>query len=343
MNKVLRLAVPARLLILGSLLLLFGTAGAATPMDADRFDAFVETYLLAESGASLVDVDQLESDIEAALPGTDSVFLSGGNLSPIAKALHALEIHDGALERVRYAVGVERVSVEDLPASDPVPVLLITVQRYNLGQVIREELIGSIGEENVAEPEEFGVGAHVEWRFVTRQLMGHEAMLLAASRRDLGHDEAAAAGCLGGGCLSTASLIDSAAVWHDFFPADLGFTFREFLEELPYEARSADGLPVSAAALDLAARLAGFDAYLAEISGTGGLGVFAAVERNLGQDLSLDVVLVQADLADDSLASVWTRVYGFATGGEDFPLLSAQAYECRRGEAEFAPVGDFCP
>lgn len=333
MNKLLKMAVTARLLLVGSLIVLSGAAVAVSPLSSEDYDGLVGDFLLGEADAQLVDVDQLEADVEAALPESDSVFLRGGQLSPLAKVLHALEAHDGRLERVRYALGIQRVYVEEPPAADPVPVLLIVVQRFNLGQLIRQELIDSVGAENVAEPGEFGVGPHVEWRFIARQLMGQEAMLLAASRRDLSPEEAAEADCLSGSCLSSAALIDSAAVWHDFLPADLGIAVPEFLDGLPYEAE-AGGLPVSAAALDLAARLAGFDAYLAEA----GTEAYASVERNLGQDASLDAVLVQGNLADDSLESVWTRVYGVG----DLPLFSAQAYGCRRGDVEFAPVGEFC-
>ena len=68
----------------------------------------------------------------------------------------------------------------------------------------------------------------------------------------------------------------------------------------------------------------------------------ASVEQNLGQEASLDAALLQTDLLDDSLETIVTRVYGWDTG-ESFPLLGAQAYGCRRGDAQWAPVGDFCP
>src|SRR5690625_1893561 len=120
MNKMVKLAVTAGLLLAGSLMLP-GRVLAADPLSADEFDELLDSFLVGEPDLNLVDVDQLEAEIEAGLPQTDSVFLRSGELSALAKVLHALDNHDGELERVRYALGIRRVFVEEPPASDPVP------------------------------------------------------------------------------------------------------------------------------------------------------------------------------------------------------------------------------
>lgn len=317
------------------------TGAPADPSAETALEAIVQDFLAADSGFTVIDPDQLEADIADTLPDSGSVFLASGRLSPLAKAVHAVNVHDGSLERVRWELSVERVLTAQPPAADPVPLLLVKVTRFNLGPVLRQQLLDSLPPEQVAGPEEFGVGPHVEWRVIVRQLMGHEAMIEAASRREVADAEAAAAACLFGDCLSSGLLIDGAAVWHDLAAADPGFTVAEFLAGLAYDAAPA-GTPSAAAALDLAAALTGFDAYYAESGSPDATVVRASVEQNLGQEASLDAALLQTDLLDDSLETIITRVYGWDTG-ESFPLLGAQAYGCRRGDAQWAPVGDFCP
>lgn len=308
--------------VIGTLLLVmalpaFALAQADSAGLAPGLAGFVDV-----PGYELQDVAVIENLINASLPETDSVFLPGGQLSPLAKALHAVNAVDGVLPRTRQHLSVSVLRVPEPPSADPVPFALIQVDRYNLGPSIRADLVDSIGEEHVAAPEEFGEGPHVSWRLIVRPLMGSQSVLVAASRMEIGPDTAAGTDCLGTDCLSPVSGIEELANWTDL--EDAGFepelnplapeVLVDFLAELAF--------------FDAYGHEAGFDATEEPITVA-----HLLLETNLGQDLATDGALRVGELRDDSLQAIWQRAVAFDLGDSTM-LLQGQAFECRRGVSD---------
>lgn len=320
---------------------LFGSASAqeGNPVyDAVSLDAEIDLFLGPLTDYAAVDVDALEADIEEVLPATGSVFLASGSLSPLAKALLALEVSDGTLERTRHNVSLRVLLVDQPPAADPVPMVFMQVDRYNLGPAIRDGLIAELGEEHVAPAAAFGEGPHVSWRLVMRPLMGQQANIVEAARAELDEPGAEASLCLGIPCLLTSGGIDEVAVWQEMERFDLG----EELGGLGYPAMQ-DAVPSPAAMLDLTALQAYFNAYEFEVTGSDVVVAEFVVESGLAQDQIIDVALRQGNLLDDSLAAIWQRLLALPTMEAAPEFYAAQAYECRRGDEGFAAPGEFCP
>ncbi len=295
---------------------------------ADDLNDVTAEFLALDAGYASVDTMALEAAIEAQLPDTGSVFLASSQLSPLAKALLAAEVHDGPLWLYRYQLQLTLEHVSAPPAADPVPVLLVDLKRFNLGPAQHAGLVEELGEDVVAPVEEFGSGPHTAWRLVLSPVMGQPAAILDASRRELDDAEAALATCLGAPCLELYPLIEEAAVWQD------------------HEAVSAEAVdslltvPHPGAMLDMLASHWGFDPYQSET--TGQVLAELLIETAGAQDDFIDVALRQGPLADDSLLAVWQRVYAFPGAGDGPQLYTTEAYECRRGPDTFAGPGEFC-
>ncbi len=271
-----------------------------------------------------IDTEVLEAAVEAALPPSDSVFLASAEVGVLAKALLALEVADGALERTRHHGTVRVLS------TGRSPVVFVQVDRYNLGPSLHAELVAELGAEHVAPLEEFGVGQHVSWRFVMHQVMGQEAALIAAARAVIGEAQADAAPCLGMPCLLTTGGIEDHAVWHELEAVDLGAETHTL------------NLASAAGALDVAASLAFFNPYEVEVSGGDALVAEFVMESGLAQEQVVDVALRQGQLMDDSLAAVWQRLLLFPSWEGAPEAHAAQAFECRRREGGFAAAGEYC-
>lgn len=327
--------------ILATLLVAVTVLGAAAAQTAGEAPEVASLGSAAEAflgtGYAAVDAAELEGALADDLPPTDSAFLLSGSLSPLAKALLALESRDGTLERARHHVTVSVIQVGPSPAGVPVPVLLVQADRYNLGPAMRDELVAELGEEHVAPVAEFGEGPHVSWRFVMQRVMGQEAAIVAAARTELDDAQAAAAACLGMPCLLTSGGIEGIAPWHELEPIDLAGE----LEGLAYQAVR-DGLASPAALLDLAAAQAHFDPYASEVTGSDLVVAEFVIEAGLAQSPVVELAFRQGHLLDDSLAAIWQRLVALPAAAGAPELYAAPAYECRRGDGGFAAPGEFC-
>lgn len=338
-----RALAPARTIV-AAVLAAAATLGMASAQevsvvhDEASLEAEIRAFLGSDLGYQAVDVAALEADIESGLPPSDSVFLSSGRVSPLAKAMLALESEDGALERTRHHVSVRVLEVTQPPASDPVAIAFVQVDRYNLGPAIRDELVLSFGESNVAPAATFGEGPHVSWRLVVRRLMGNEAAIIAAARAEVPDSQAALVSCLGVPCLQTSGGIEDMAAWHAMETADLAGESESLVSQA-----TRDGLDWPAAMLDLAAAQAHFNAYESEVTGRDAVVAEFVIESNLAQEAYTDVALRRGHLLDDSVAAIWQRLLTFTTLDDAPEFYAAQAFECRRGEGGFAAPGKFCP
>src|SRR5690606_22162753 len=128
-----------------------------------------------------------------------SINLPDADLDPIARSVLLVEAYEAPLPHARYRIAYSMNVAPDYPESRNDHV---EVTRYNLGPTRRNDLKRYMPENQLANPEEFGVGPHVSWRFVLSPVMGMQAALLYASRTELSETQAQAADCLGEPCLS---------------------------------------------------------------------------------------------------------------------------------------------
>lgn len=305
--------------------LLLAVFGFALASEADTGIDPVQQFLEAEGYAQL-DADEVENAINDLLPQMDSPFLPAGRLSPLAKGAYALKVTYGDLPRTR-----QHMSITLVPDTQ---VVLLQLDRYNLGPAIRHQLISSIGEGNVADAEEFGVGPHVSLRVAVTPIIGHQAMIIGASARLVDDAEAEEAFCLVGPCASPAPALAESA-------------FLEPLEEVAVEPTDAypmteDGLLTTAAMFDLLATEAGLALFENEALGERGEPFVVSellLERNLGQEESVDGAILIGEVMDDSIAGIWYRVAALGGWQAGEPVFGAAGYECRRGD----PVDGLCP
>ena len=339
MNRVLNRVLNARNRLVLALLVVLAMLPAALaqfgePLNDAAFDAAVAEFLALEAGFEAVDVDNLELGLQVMLPDTDSVFSPTGALDALTKAVMVVEMEEGRLERSRYQLSLRLVNVEHAGVPAPSQYLLVAADRFNIGPVVHAQLVEELGADAVAPVEEFGVGPNVSWSFVMQPVQGHQAMLVAASRKELSDVEAAWSACLYGLCLSVgwesgpqAWDTVEAPAFEELAPMfDLAVGEWELLN------------PEVMTAVVIAA--ADFDPLMSEVSGPERVIAQLVIDKNVGQSWALSAVLRQGDLMDDSLAAIWHMAVDF--GFVEARGLSV-AYECRRGEDAFAEPGSYCP
>ncbi|WP_283179387.1 hypothetical protein [Gemmobacter sp. 24YEA27] len=258
-----------------------------------------------------VDPAALDQALDAALADR-GLAQKDADVTAIEKALLLVELSEAPLPRSRY---IARLGVT---WSGEIPVSFIEVTRYNLGPATRAELIAAYGAENVAAPEEFGLGPHVSWRFATQPVAKAAALILSASRHELTEAEADAALCPAQACLAVGQL----AGFADWAPAPAD---EQPLPPMAYGARPATAAPMSGEAelpqqstaliairLAIAAGLAdgGGDGILWTATPDSGAGTpFAEwiIDSNSGQESGLEGYLRIAPL-DGEPGPRWLRL-----------------------------------
>ncbi len=104
------------------------------------------------------------------------------DLDALTRAILILEAQEVELESVRYHINYSRHSDSEVAELQQD---YIEVTRYNLGPTRRNDLLQSLDPENVASPAEFGVGPHVSWRLVMAPMMGMQAAVHYAARKEI--------------------------------------------------------------------------------------------------------------------------------------------------------------
>lgn len=291
-----------------------------------------------ESGYAAVDPDRLWDEINGALSPANprSAFLPAADIGPIPLSVFALEISEQALERVRYRLRYATNWIEAEPGGAPLPISYIEVVRFNLGPAIHQNLVDTLGRENVANASEFGVGPHAGWRLITRPVMGNRAMILAAGRMEMDAKVAQDEICFGAPCLDLGSPIEAAAAWGEMEPVSA-------VSENPWPVPS-DNVVTLVVATDLL--LGEIDSIESDMAPSDpqipAWAVEAVIDVNLGQDEGLDAAYRWGGLLDDSVAAIWKRLASFSGIDGQPAVFGASAYECARGP-EFAAPGEFCP
>lgn len=276
------------------------------PAAADEVDDAIAAFVQSD-GFEPQDPDKVDEKLLSAFAATGAMRPDGA-ASALEKAVLLLETHEAALPRARYAVRYGQMVQE--ASLDTVPVSFVTVERYNLGPATRRELVDSLGEDNVDTPEAFGVGPHVAWRMVAMPLMGQTAAIMEVSRREIPEAAAASADCAGRPCLAPSVDPDAGFDWQEMdFEASMATAFAH---------QTPEGVATPARAVAELAVAAGF----AEASGgephwygieqpeaARGAEPFltVVVDAGLGQDTSVDAVLGQTLVNDDSIRELWLR------------------------------------
>lgn len=267
-------------------------------------------------GFESVDTDTLETTLATHWLDTNSV-TPGGTVGPIEKALLiAANAISGTRTRTELAYGQMLDPDDD---SQSAPISFIEVRHFNMGPSLRGEFADSLGEENVADAEEFGTGEHRAWRFVFTPTMNNEAILLEAGTREISAKQASKQDCQGTPCLDTYRDFEEMADW------------KQVSGELPswplLYADVSDEVAVPAyAAASIAALGYWATAESGEYKWTYGEqpeGVerhemfrFISIDRNLGNESGLEAVWHETKLNDDAITDLWYRftdVAGFHT------------------------------
>lgn len=232
-----------------------------------------------------------------------TVMTPGGTVGPLEKAML---IADRAIQsgRTRTAIAYgELIGDRDTPYS------FIEVRHYNLGPVIHAETADAYGVENTAPVEEFGRGEHRAWRFVFSPEMNNAAILLEASSRVISDKQASKDDCTGRPCLDPYAGFDDMS-WEEIDGQVA--TWPELY------ASQSDETATPAHAI---AQLAVFGFWANAESGsyqwTGGEHPeairdatpyrFIGIDRNLGQDASIDTVWQETAVNDDELVAIAFR------------------------------------
>lgn len=273
-------------------------------LHAAEIDGVVDAFI-SDGGFEKQDANTVDEKLLAVFdPAAGKALRPDHEASPLEKALLLVDALEPALPRTRTMVRYGQMMDGDVPYS------FVTVERYNFGPAIRQMAIEDYGAENVDEPEVFGVGPHVAWRVVTMPVMGQQAALVAVSRGEIADETAQVTDCGGRLCLAFEPLPDDLHQWRE--------TGTAIELSSPYEAKTADDVAAPAriaAELAIAAGIAAsHDGRMSwngpeqpEAARDAGPFLFVTLDRDLGQETSIDAMLGQTLLNDDAVAELWHR------------------------------------
>lgn len=262
-----------------------------------RFDAFILANGFVQiDAASLIDEDWYT---EARFPQMgSSVMRPDSMIDPVTRAILLFESQEAPLPHVRYRI-TYRLSVA-APDYPDVRHASIEVTRFNLGPLVRKEIVASYGSEHAAPAAVFGVGPHISWRFVTGSVMGMAANIVRASRKALTAPEARAAQCLGVPCLSREPIEGPPGEWQSVMPPDLEpVAYASINEGMPGPARIADYL-FAYATRD--GHEPAYDATADQPQIT-----FVISINVVGQERTASGTTRQSGLLDDAISGIWTQ------------------------------------
>lgn len=277
----------------------------SAPAVADELDDAIGGFIDA-NGFVRQDAAAVDERLLSAFRQPTGAMRPDEGTGPLEKALLLVESIEPGLPRTRTMLRYGQMTIGERAT----PYSFVTVERYNLGPATRVLVAEEYGEENTDTPEAFGVGPHVAWRIVTMPLMGQTAALVEVSRREIPEAEAEAADCGGRGCLALDGTIDDARAWDD--------VEMQVTAATAYDPLGADGMTRPArAAAELAIAMGYAEDWDGKAYWTGveqpeaarGTApfLFGMIDAGLGQEVSVDAVLGQTLLNDDSVAELWMR------------------------------------
>ena len=133
------------------------------------------------------------------LTSSAQLFHLDADLDALTRSILLFEAQEIDLPHVRYQVYYSVNTDTEIPELKQD---YIEVTRYNLGPTRRNDLLQYLEAENVADVSEFGVGPHVSWRFAMAPVMGMQADVIYAARKEIPDNYAQQAMCFSQSCLS---------------------------------------------------------------------------------------------------------------------------------------------
>lgn len=224
-------------------------------MDQAAQEFIAENGFIEQSADELTDEDYYSAKTFPSMASNAaSVFLPDADLDGLTRAILLLEEQEAELPHVRYQINYSSHTDSEVAELKHE---YIEVTRYNLGPIRRADLQQYVDAEHIASPAEFGVGPHVSWRFALAPMMGMQAHVMYAARKEITDAAAQQAVCLAQSCLSLkavelpqgqsqllAPALLAPATYRANNPAGVARPAR-VLEELWAELKSADPLPYS--------------------------------------------------------------------------------------------------
>lgn len=152
------------------------------------------------NGYQNIDPSGLSNDnYYAGFTDSGGVFAPDADLDALTRAILLVEASEPTLPHVRYLI---QLSINSDPQVPELQHSYIEINRYNLGPRLHADLAESIPAEHLAPLSEFGVGPHSSWRFSMSPVMGLQADVLYASRKEITDAAAQQMACLSEPCLS---------------------------------------------------------------------------------------------------------------------------------------------
>lgn len=220
------------------------------------------------------------------------------SMTPLERAVRLFEAVEGKLPYVRYRITYRRASLSEYDYWQPRG--HIEISRFNLGRIVRDELLAAHGATHTATPEAFGIDPHVRWRLVMAPTQGLNADVQAVTRQVLNATDALAADCFGVPCLSTTLVEGPVNGWQELdappqfaLPLVGGFT----------DLAAAVG---SVAAAGLGPSHDGYGESI-EVEGRARPQLLLVASEGLGTDPMVDVLAHQPRVMDDAIAELWQR------------------------------------
>lgn len=217
------------------------------------------------------------------------------DLDALTRAILILGAQEVELPHVRYQINYSINTDTEIPELKHD---YIEVSRYNLGPARHNDLLQDLDAENVASLDEFGVGPHVSWRFVMAPVMGMQAAVLYAARKEISDATAQKTMCFALSCLALEApelpqgqvqvLTPKSVAPAQYRTENLygGARPARVLEELWAEFRSDDPLPYSKDNPQF---------------------IFVISSNVIGQDSLVLGTGLQTIVLDDAIAKIWLQ------------------------------------
>ncbi len=258
------------------------------------------------------------------LDGWTSVRMPDTTANPVQKAILLLEAREGVLPHVRYHIGYRRADVNR-------EVAFVTITRFNLGPVLRREIIATAGSAHAPPPGALGAGPNVSWRLVLMPVhQGQWAHPVRIVRRELPLAEARRRQCFDVPCLATRRVTGTSGDWQPFVvakdvsaPADASWT--QWPD--PGAAAAADAL------FDQLVHPGVYGEFVEGLP-AGEPSMEIVISRDVhGQDGLTSAVVHQTHLMDDAIKAMWTERLVFGPNVEWRRLPVSRRNEDRTSKA----------
>lgn len=133
------------------------------------------------------------------LTNSTQLFQLDADIDALTRSILIFAAQEINLPYVRYQVDYSVNTDTEIPGLKQD---YIDVTRYNLGPTLRNDLLQYLDAENIADITDFGVGPHVSWRFAMTPIMGMQADVIYAARKEVPDYQAREAMCFLQSCLS---------------------------------------------------------------------------------------------------------------------------------------------